>query len=114
MSATMDAPQTVMGRLAEIENDLAQRQNDYEQAADDRARLIRDWEKRLAMHQRTAHGANSEVRKATALVAAIEQDDLYERLSDAEARFDALRVVVRVLETRATIGMSILRSQGRA
>jgi hypothetical protein len=109
-----DAPHTVVGRLEEIERDLAERMNDYEQAADDRARKIRDWEKRLAIHQKTANGANAEVRKATALVAAIEQDGLYEELSDAEARYDALRVVVRVLETRATIGMSILRSQGRA
>jgi hypothetical protein len=31
-----------------------------------------------------------------------------------EARYEALRAVGRVLETRANIGMSLLRSQGRA
>lgn len=103
-----------MGRLAEIEQDLGNRQNSFEKAADDRARLVRDWDKRLAIHQKTAKGPNSETRKAVALVAAIEQDDLYERLKDAEARYDALKVVTRTLETRATIGQSILRAQGRA
>lgn len=102
-----------MTRLADIEADLASRQNEYEQAADDRARLVRDWDKRLAIHAKQAKGPNSETRKAVALVAAIEQDDLYERLTDAEARFDALRVVTRTLETRATIGQSILRAHGR-
>jgi hypothetical protein len=44
-----------------------------------------------------AKGSNAETRKASALVAAIEQDDLYERLSDAEGRYEALRVVMRTL-----------------
>jgi hypothetical protein len=102
-----------MERLAEIEADLATRQSEYEQAADDRARLVRDWDRRLAIHMRTAKGPNSESRKAAALGAAIDQDDLYERLTDAEGRFEALRVVMRTLETRATIGQSLLRAQGR-
>lgn len=114
MTATLSHPAAVQERLSEIEEDLAGRQNDYEQAADDRARLIRDWEKRLAICHATAKGSNADSRKASALVAAIEQDDLYERLKDAEARYDSLRAVVRVLEVRSTIGMSILRSQGRA
>lgn len=100
-------------RLQAIEDDLATRQGPYEDAARDRAALIRDWEKRLAIHSRTAKGSSADVRKANALAAAIEQDDLFERLSDAEARYDALRVVVKVLEVRATIGQSILRAQGR-
>lgn len=108
------SPGGVIGRLEAIEADLAEnRQNDYEKAAGDRARLIRDWEKRLALHQKGVSGPNAETRKAKALVAAIEQDDLYDRLADAESRYDALRVAVKVLETRATIGQSILKAQGR-
>ena len=116
MSATYDAPQTVQGRLEQIEQDLAERQNDYEKAAKDRARYIRDWEKRLLIAQKTAHGPNAEVRKATAFVAAIEVDDgeLYQNLTDAESEYDAIRVAVKVMEDRATIGQSILKSQGRA
>jgi hypothetical protein len=107
-------PGAVMARLAAIESDLATRQLEYETAAGDRARLIRDWEKRIAICTRTAKGSDANARKADALVTAVERDDLYDRLTDAEARFDALRSVVKVLETRATIGQSILRSQGRA
>lgn len=110
---THTRPGAVLERLAEIEEDMANRQTEYQQAADDRARLTRDWDKRLAIYQRTAKGPNSEVRKAVALGAAIDHDNLYERLTDAEGRFEALRVVMRTLETRATIGQSILRAQGR-
>jgi multidrug resistance efflux pump len=118
VSATVDThtrPGAVQERLAEIEDDLATRQPDYEQAADDRARLTRDWDRRLALHMKRASGSNAEARKANGFVAAIEQDngELYEQLQDAEARFDALRVVMKTLEVRATIGMSIARAQGR-
>jgi len=118
MSATVtpsSRPGAVMERLAEIEADLATRQPDYEQAADDRARFVRDWDRRLNLHMKKAGGSNAEARKANGFVAAIEQDngELYEQLKDAEARFDALRVVMRTLETRATIGQSLLRAQGR-
>lgn len=106
--------QGVIERLEAIEQDLGSRQGEYEKAADDRARLVRDWDKRLAIHQRTAKGPNADSRKAIALSTAIEQDDLYERLKDAEARYDSLKVVMRTLETRATIGQSLLKAHGRA
>jgi hypothetical protein len=110
----MDNPHTVAGRLQEIERDLAERQNHYEEAAGDKARLVRDWDYRLALCMARAKGSNEATRKASALVLAIEQDDLYERLKDAEARFEALRAVVGTLEKRLMIGLGILRSQGRA
>lgn len=113
MTQTLSHPAAVMARLAEIENDLAQRMNDYESAAGDRARLIRDWEKRLAIARKVAKGNDAESRKAAALVSAADQDDLYQRLQDAESTYEACKVVTKVLETRATIGMSILRAQGR-
>lgn len=103
----------VMARLNEIDTDMAERQNELETAADQRARLIRDWEERMAICLRKATGSDAAARKATALVTAIEVDDLYARLKDAEARYDALRGVLRVLETRAAIGMSILRAMSR-
>lgn len=110
---SLSAPAQVLARLEEIEQDLATRQSAYEQAAGERARYVRDWDKRLAIHQKTAKGANAETRKATALVAAVEQDDLYERMTDAESRYEALRIVTKVMEQRATIGQSILKAQGR-
>lgn len=108
------SPAAVMARLSEIEADLANRMGGLEQAADDRARALRDWEKRIAICGVKAKGASADVRKSHALVAAIEQDELHEQLADAEARYDALRSVTKVLEIRATIGMSLLRSHGRA
>jgi hypothetical protein len=62
----------------------------------------------------TAKGGDANARKQAALVIAADQDELYERLTDAESAYAALHAVVKVLEVRATIGMSILRSQGRA
>lgn len=113
MTATHSTPGQVMQRLNAIEHDLAERQNEYEEAASDRARLTRDWDHRMAVSITRAKGPNAEARKAHAFVMAVEMDDLYQHLTEAESTFEALRVVVRTLETRATIGMSILRAQGR-
>lgn len=106
-------PAAIMQRLAEIEHDLGHRQLELEAAAGDRARLIRDWEKRLAVATAHAKGGDANARKQAALVIAAEQDDLYERLSAAEGSYAALWAVVRVLDTRATIGMALLKTQGR-
>jgi hypothetical protein len=111
---TLSHPAAVLERLAQIEHDLGERQNDYEDAAGARARLIRDWEKRLAIATAKAKGGDANARKQAALVMAAEQDDLYERLTNAESDYAASQAVMRVLETRASIGQSILRSQGRA
>jgi hypothetical protein len=102
----------IEARLAEIEADLEERQPRYEQAAEDRTRLLRNWEKRLLIATKKATGANEAARKAAAFVAAHDSDDgaLYESLTDAEAREAALRAAVKVLEARSTIGMSLLRS----
>ena len=113
-NGTHTHPGAVIGRLTEIENDLAERQNEFEQAAGDRARLTREWERRFAISLAQAKGSDANARKASALVTAIEQDDLYTRLKEAEASFEALRAVMKVLETRSVIGTSILRAQGRA
>lgn len=111
---TMSHPGAVLARLAAIENDLAERQNEYEEAAGDKTNLIRDWERRLAISTATAKGGDANARKQAALVMASAQDDLYDRLRDAESRYAALHAAVRVLETRATVGMAILKSQGRS
>lgn len=112
-TATHSHPGAVMARLAEIEHDLAIRQNDLEEAADARARLVRDWEKRLARSQATAKGSDAFARRQAALVMAADQDDLYDQLRDAEGAYAALHAVVKVLEVRATVGMAILKAQSR-
>jgi thermostable 8-oxoguanine DNA glycosylase len=109
------SPAGVMERLASIENDLGERQDEFDQAAGDSARLVREWEYRLAVAQTKATtGTDANARKAAAFVAAASQEDgLFERLKEAEGQFAAARAAVKVLETRAMIGMGILKGLGR-
>lgn len=103
----LDAPGPVMARLAAIENDLAARENALESAARGWFHAKRDKEHRRAVAFMRASGTVAERNAAadieTAMLGAAE-----------EAEWEALKAVVRVLETRASIGQSILRSQGRA
>jgi len=96
-----------MLRLAEIENDLAVRQNTLESAALAWFRAKRDKEHNRAVEFLRAEGTVAE-RQAKA----DEQTALDGKQEEAE--WEALRAVVRVLETRATIGMALLKAQGRA
>jgi hypothetical protein len=93
-------------RLEEIEADLAERQNDIEDAALQWFRAKRDREKSWAEAFIEATGTVPE-RKAKADLA-VEGIGVEE-----EARYEAGKAVTRVLETRASIGQSILRSQTR-
>jgi hypothetical protein len=112
MTALTD-PGLVIGRLEEIETDLAKRQNDYETAAKDFARHKRDWEQKLASCRIVAKGGDADTRKANALLAAVASDEMYKNLKEAEGAFEGCKAVISVLNTRAMIGMAILRAQGR-
>ena len=102
----LSAPHLVMARLAEIENDLASRQNALESAAMSWFRAKRDRERLRAIAFLDAEGSVAE-RSARA-------DKLTAREGvEAEAEWEALRAVVRTLETRASIGQSLLRAQGK-
>lgn len=103
----LSTPHAVQARLQEIEADLATRQNDLEQAALDWFRAKRDKEAEWAQAFLDAEGS-VEARKATATLAVVDVG------KNDEASYEALRAVVRVLDTRAAIGMAILKSQGRA
>lgn len=103
---TLSTPQQVQARLEEIERDLAIRQVSLEAAALGWFRRKRDKEKQWAQAYLTATGPVQE-RKAHADLA-VSVVGVTE-----EAEYEAIKAVVRVLETRATIGQSLLRSQGR-
>lgn len=107
MALTLDNPAAVMGRLLAIENDLEVRQGAFESAA--RAWFIakRDKEKARAIAFLSADGTVAE-RNAIA-----DRDTALDG-KQAEAEYEALKAVMRTLEARASIGQSILRSQGRA
>lgn len=101
-----DNPAAVIVRLAEIEQELAVRQNSYESAARNWVIAMREQKKARAIVFLNAEGTvaerSAQADKETAL------DGV-----QAEAEYEAIRAVVRTLESRATIGQSILRAQGR-
>jgi len=101
---TLSTPAAVLERLGEIENDLAIRQNVLEQAAMQWYTAKRDREKSRAEVFLRTDGTVAE-RNATADLATAQHG------AQAEAEYESLKAVVRVLETRASIGQSILKAQ---
>lgn len=105
-SRPVPSPAAIINRLESIEEDLAVRQNVLERVAAEWYRAKRDREKAYALEYLQAEGT-VDARKATAIKATALIG------VEAEAEFEAVRAVVRVLEARATIGQSLLRSMGR-
>lgn len=102
-----------MSRLEELDRELAERQNDFEQAAENFYKEKREWEKQLAQAFVKADGKNQEERRSNALLALERDGDAYYRFVNAEARYEGQKAGFRVRETRASIGQSLLRSMGR-
>lgn len=103
----LSTPAGVMKELALIETDLGTRQNKYEHAAaawfNDKAEIERD----EAVRTLRAAGANITERKVAA-----KADADIERLK-SEARYEAQKAAIRVLETRANVCMALLKAQGK-
>jgi hypothetical protein len=103
----LSQPSAVIKRLEEIEQDLALRQNLLEAAAMRWFQIKRDQEHTYAIEFMKATGTvaerTAEAKKLTALIG-----------GEEEAEYEALKAVVRVLDTRASIGMALLKSQGRS
>lgn len=106
--ADLSQPHTVMSRLEAIENDLAVRQNAYESAARAWFGAQREIVRVRAVKLLASDAASVTEKKADADLAAYDVEG-----ASAEAEYEALRAAVKVLELRATIGMSILKAQGR-
>lgn len=104
----LDSPAVVQHRLSEIERDLAERQNSYERAAGDWYAAQREIRRVHATALLASSKASVTEKKAEADIAASLCDG-----SEHEALYEASKAVIRVLETRANICMSILKSQGR-
>jgi len=103
---TLSNPAAVLERLEVIENRLAELENDFEDAALKWFRAKRDREHEWARVYVQTQGP-AYLRKATA------DGAVTDRGLEEEAQFEGKKAVVRMLETRASIGQSILRSQGR-
>lgn len=104
----LDTPHVVMGRLSDIERDLATRQNLYEQAAHHWYSAQREIKRQHATALLSSDAGSVTEKKAFADLAAIAVDG-----AEYEAEYEALKAVIRVLETRASVLQSILRAQGR-
>lgn len=100
------SPSGLIERLEAIEQDLAVRQNAYESAARSHYLAKRDRE-----HQRAVAFIEASGTVAERSAYADRETSMVGRESEAE--YEALKAVVRVLETRSTIGMALLKSQGR-
>ena len=105
---TFSHPGAVIDRLAQIENDLAERQNAYEAAARSWYAAQREIGRVKARALLTSPKASVTEKKAEGDLAAYDVEG-----AASEAEYEALRAAVKVLETRATIGMSILKAQSR-
>jgi hypothetical protein len=102
----MLTPQEIIARLEEIEQDLASRQNEYAEAAEAWVRKDREREQKNAEAYMAATGQVTD-RKAAA------SNESATIGMEEEARYVGVRAVVKVLETRATIGQSLLKAHGR-
>lgn len=104
----MLTPAQIAMRLQELDEDLALRQNAYESAAEAWYRILREREYRYAIEFMRAQGATvterrEAARELTSLIGVNE-----------EATFEGLRAAIKVMDTRAMIGMALLKSAGRA
>ena len=105
--APLSDPGAVMDRLADIEQDLANRQGTLESAARNWFKAKRDREKNRAVKFLAAEGTVAERQAIADEATAVDG-------KEEEAEWEAVKAVVRVLETRASIGQSILRAQSRS
>jgi hypothetical protein len=104
----------VLGRLESIEQDLADRQQGYENAAREFHRYTRDYELRIAQVSLGTNASTATEKKWRALDAiAAADDDLYEDLKNAEGIYEGCKAAVRVLEQRASISQSLLKAASR-
>jgi hypothetical protein len=103
---TLSHPAAVLERLEAIDRDLANRLPELEAAALAWFRAKRDREKARAEVFLTTQGTVAErsahADRATVTIGV-----------DDEARYEALKAVVRVLEARSMIGLGLLKAQGR-
>lgn len=99
----------IQRRLEEIDVDLEQRTPQLESAAGQYFTAKRDWEKAHATEYLKTTGTVDERKAQTVL--ALWKADVYRSLVTAEAAYEAHKAVIRVLETRASIGQSLLKVQ---
>ena len=104
---SLSSPQEVQARLEQLDGELGLRLNALEKAAFDWYK-IRPAKERLWATTYLSTDGPVHVRKAAA-DGAVASDEW----GELEGRYEMLKVVVRGLESKASIGQSILRAQSR-
>ena len=102
---SLSTPQQVMERLEDLDRDLAARQLVFEQAALSWYQIKRDREHAEAVAFIKANGP-MDLRKA------VSKQEAALIGKQEEALYEALKAVMRTIETRVGIGQSLLRAQG--
>lgn len=102
-------PAGVMQELRDIEQDLARRQNGYETAARAWFSAKPQIERERVKAMLSADANSVAEKRAAGELAALSAEGV-----EFQAEYESLRAVIGVLESRATICMSILKAQGRA
>lgn len=105
----LSSPALVMELLEGIERDLANRQNLYESAARGWYQAKREIEKVKATALLSSDEKSITEKKARADLAAYDVEG-----AAHESEYEAIKAVIRVLETRATVCQSLLKAHGRA
>lgn len=101
-------------RLASIEQEEAEKQAAYQLAAEAAVRTEKEYELRFAKGKLKAEGKTQDEKKDKVLVAiAAADDDLYERYVDSQAKLAGLKAAMKTLESRAMVGMALLKAQQR-
>lgn len=101
----------IVTRLEEIEEALAVLDHETDHPAAAFFRAKRDWEFAWAQTYLKQEGTVEE-RKQRTIIAMYPSED-YKRFVVAEARYEAHKARTRTLETRASIGQSLLRASTR-
>jgi hypothetical protein len=96
-----------MEKLEQIEEDLAVRQNEVAEAARKWFAAKREREHDEAVAFLAAEGTDTKRRM-------IAKKETWKTGMNEEAEYIALMAVIRTLETRSTIGMALLKTQGRS
>lgn len=96
-------------RLEQIEQDLLDRQSKGENSAENFYKAKRDYE--LAYAKAFVDATGSPTEKKQKAFRALEKDPAYFALLESEGAYEGWKAVTRTLETRASIGQSLLRAQ---
>lgn len=108
---SLATPQEVMQRLDEIEGQMAENQNELEDAARDYFTLRRERDvQRAKLLATTPKTGTVDDRKAQVLLQ-MENTDLWRAFVAAEGNYESLKLAQFSLRDRASIGQSILGFQ---